>query len=152
MVNSSPLRDDDRLGSGLRIRPELGICHLRRTADALAVVFDNDVRGRSFRGLTVVLVFSPVGEFPSGAPASCKAPRTLARLPGSSNSRPPESSAHRAAPSVSNFDGPPVTGRVIQTVTLGCPIVHFLRRDWSLNPLRGLRDSKCSSPVPPART
>lgn len=64
MVNSSPLRDDDRLGSGLRIRPELGICHPRRTADALAVVFDNDVRGRSFSGLTVVLVFSPVEEFP----------------------------------------------------------------------------------------
>ncbi len=64
MVNSSPLRDDDRLGSGLRIRPELGICNPRRTADALAVVFDNDVRGRSFSGLTVVLVFSPVEEFP----------------------------------------------------------------------------------------
>src|SRR3989442_13762785 len=66
MVISSPLRDDDRLGSGLRIRPELGMCHLRRTADALAVVFDNDVRGRSFSGLTVVLVFSPVEEFPLG--------------------------------------------------------------------------------------
>src|SRR5437879_10220766 len=66
MVNPSPLRDDDRLGSCLRIRPELGICHLRRTADALAVVFDNDVRGRSFSGPTVVLVFSPVEELPLG--------------------------------------------------------------------------------------
>src|SRR5439155_1147140 len=38
-------------------------------------------------------------------------------------SRPPASSAPRPTRSGSNFDGPPVTDRVIQTVTLGCPSV-----------------------------
>src|SRR5436190_762236 len=51
---------------------------------------------------------------------------TSAGRHGSSNSRPPASSAPRPTRSGSNFDGPPVTDRVIQTVTLGCPSVISL--------------------------
>src|SRR5947199_3641171 len=68
--------------------------------------------------------------------ASARTRRPARCSVGSSSSRPPASSAPRATRSGSNYDGPPVTDRVIQLVTLGSPTVFDSRTDGEARSFR----------------